>query len=70
LFLLLLEKITWTDKEGEAVFRAFARHIQLGELPKKQKIETALAKNPDLRSGKWTTIKDYVRNQITKESNK
>ena len=59
---------SWTAEEKQAIHRHFKEELFSRKLPGKDKIMKCCKMDADLmgRSERWTTIKDFIRNQIRK----
>ena len=61
-----IEKNPWSVAERTAVLQFFQDTIRKGIVPGKAPCAKCLLENPVLERRKWTVIKDFVRNTITK----
>lgn len=61
-----VQKRTWNEEESSPVIKFFTSHIKRGAVPGKSQCEECIQKHPSLSLRKWTDIKFYVKNYITK----
>ncbi|XP_074035237.1 uncharacterized protein [Leptinotarsa decemlineata] len=61
-----IQKRTWTEEESTPVIKFFTSHIKRGAVPGKSQCEECIQKHPSLSLRKWTDIKFYIKNYITK----
>lgn len=59
-------KKTWKDDEIKAVLKFFANFIKRGTTLGKARCEECMQTQPVFGSRKWTDLKFYVKNYITK----
>lgn len=59
---------SWTAEEKQAIHRHFKEELRSRQLPGKEKIIKYCKMDADLkgRTKRWTTVKDFIRNQIRK----
>ncbi|XP_030833631.1 uncharacterized protein LOC115926148 [Strongylocentrotus purpuratus] len=59
---------SWTAEEKQAIHRHFKEELRSRQLPGKEKIMKYCKMDADLkgRTKRWTTVKDFIRNQIRK----
>lgn len=60
----------WGENESSLVIKFFRSHIKRGSVPGKSQCEECIEKFPLLRNRRWTDIKFYVKNYITKINRK
>ncbi|KAK9688430.1 hypothetical protein QE152_g35338 [Popillia japonica] len=59
-------KKMWTEEESGAVLKFFAPFIKKETIPGKAKCEECMEKYPVFGTRKWTDLKFYIKNYITK----
>lgn len=60
----------WGEDESSSVIKFFTSHIKRGSVPGKSQCEECIEKFPVLHNRRWTDIKFYVKNYITKINRK